>query len=184
MMCAVCEDKVCLKGEKCDELSLYNNREENIRVYLENKEDRRIMESSAYIPKDIPRLEEVARYIDYMDIKRVGLAFCKGLQKEGRLIHKYLEERGIEVHSVICGNEGIDKGELGIEKKSDTFEISCNPYGQGSTLNKIKTELNIAVGLCVGHDMLFNKYSEAPVTTLVVKDRVNSHNPLEALKDR
>ena len=184
MICAVCEDKVCLKGEKCSELSLYNNREENIKIYLENKEDRRVMASSACIGKNIPRLEEVLRYIEYMNIQNVGIAFCKGLQNEGRMIHKFLEDRGIKVYSVICGNEGIDKGEVGIEKKSDAFEISCNPYGQGNVLNKVKTELNIAVGLCVGHDMLFNKYSEAPVTTLVVKDRVNSHNPLEALKER
>ncbi len=43
--------------------------------------------------------------------------------------------------------------------------------------------MNIAVGLCVGHDMLFNKYSEAPVTTIIVKDRVNSHNPIKALEN-
>ncbi|HKI51005.1 MAG TPA: DUF1847 domain-containing protein, partial [Geothermobacteraceae bacterium] len=35
--------------------------------------------------------------------------------------------------------------------------------------------------LCVGHDMLFNKYSRAPVTTLVVKDRVTGHNPVAVL---
>jgi uncharacterized metal-binding protein len=29
--------------------------------------------------------------------------------------------------------------------------------------------------------MLFNKYSEAPVTTLVVKDRVTGHNPIAVL---
>ncbi|MHA1741489.1 MAG: DUF1847 domain-containing protein, partial [Candidatus Thorarchaeota archaeon] len=37
------------------------------------------------------------------------------------------------------------------------------------------------VGLCIGHDMLFNKYSEAPVTTLIVKDRVLGHNPVAGL---
>ncbi len=41
--------------------------------------------------------------------------------------------------------------------------------------------MNIIMGLCVGHDMLFNKYSEAPVTTLVVKDRVTGHNPTAVL---
>lgn len=182
MKCAICEDKICLKGEECKELSTFNDRKRNIEAYLEDKEDMRIMETSASIPKNVPRLEEVARYIENMKMERVGVAFCKGLQKEGKAIHKFLEDRGVEVYSVVCGNGGIDRGELGIEKNSDIFEISCNPLGQGSVLNKSKTELNIAVGLCVGHDMLFNKYSEAPVTTLLVKDRVNSHNPLEALK--
>ena len=48
-------------------------------------------------------------------------------------------------------------------------------------MNAEKTELNIVMGLCVGHDSLFNKYSEALVTTLVVKDRVLGHNPAAAL---
>ena len=43
------------------------------------------------------------------------------------------------------------------------------------------TDLNVLVGLCVGHDALFIKYSEAPVTTLVAKDRVLGHNPVAAL---
>lgn len=183
MKCAICEDKRCLRGEECRELSTFNDRRKNIEAYLEDKEDMGIMEASASVPKNIPRLEEVARYIENMSIERVGVAFCKGLQKEGRVIHKFLEDRGIEVYSVVCGNGGIDRGEVGIKKNSDVFEISCNPLGQGSVLNKLKTEMNIAVGLCVGHDMLFNKYSEAPVTTLIVKDRINSHNPIEALKN-
>jgi len=57
----------------------------------------------------------------------------------------------------------------------------CNPVIQAEVLNRDKTELNIILGLCVGHDILFNKYSEAPVTTFAVKDRVLAHNPLGAL---
>ena len=41
--------------------------------------------------------------------------------------------------------------------------------------------MNFTVGLCVGHDALFNKYSEAPVSALIVKDRVTGHNPAAAL---
>ena len=37
------------------------------------------------------------------------------------------------------------------------------------------------MGLCVGHDSLFNKYSEALVITLVTKDRVLVHNPVVSL---
>jgi len=39
-----------------------------------------------------------------------------------------------------------------------------NPIGQAAFLNKVKTDLNIILGLCVGHDALFIKYSEAPIT--------------------
>jgi len=37
------------------------------------------------------------------------------------------------------------------------------------------------VGLCIGHDILFNKHAHAPVTALIVKDRVPAHNPAGAL---
>ena len=30
----------------------------------------------------------------------------------------------------------------------------------------------------MGHDLLFTEHSHAPVTTLVVKDRILAHNPL------
>ena len=57
----------------------------------------------------------------------------------------------------------------------------CNPILQAELLNGQKTEFNIALGLCVGHDSLFYKNSQAMVTTLVVKDRVLAHNPVGAL---
>ena len=44
-----------------------------------------------------------------------------------------------------------------------------------------KRGIATCIGLCVGHDSLFYKYSEAPCTTLVTKDRVLGHNPAVAL---
>ena len=40
---------------------------------------------------------------------------------------------------------------------------------------------NVLLGLCVGHDSLFFKYTEAPCTVLAVKDRLLGHNPLAAV---
>lgn len=57
----------------------------------------------------------------------------------------------------------------------------CNPIGQAKLLNDRKTDLNIILGLCVGHDSLFIKYSDAPITVLAAKDRVLGHNPLAAI---
>ena len=37
------------------------------------------------------------------------------------------------------------------------------------------------MGLCVGHDSLFYKFSDALCTTLVVKDRVTGNNPAVVL---
>lgn len=54
---------------------------------------------------------------------------------------------------------------------------ACNPIMQAHVLERAGADLNVIVGLCLGHDVLFNKYSHAPTTTLVVKDRVTGHNP-------
>jgi len=69
----------------------------------------------------------------------------------------------------------IPKEEINIKENEkvhpNTYEPMCNPIGQAFFLNKAKTDLNIILGLCVGHDALFIKYSEVPVTVLAVKDR-------------
>ena len=57
----------------------------------------------------------------------------------------------------------------------------CNPILQAKQLNAGKTDLNVVIGLCVGHDSLFNKYSDALVTTLLTKDRVPGHSAAAAL---
>ena len=85
--------------------------------------------------------------------------------------------------SIICKNGAITKDFLGITdaqavRGNCKTESMCNPIGQALLLNQAKTEFNLILGLCVGHDTLFIKYSEAPITALAVKDRVTGHNPL------
>ena len=48
-------------------------------------------------------------------------------------------------------------------------------------MNKAGTDFNIVFGLCLGHDSLFLKASNAMCTVFVVKDRVLHHNPIAAL---
>ncbi len=92
---------------------------------------------------------------------------------------------GFAVVSVICKTGGISKEEAGIPEKNKIhpgdFEAMCNPIGQAKLLNSENTDFNIAIGLCVGHDSLFYRNSEALVTTLVAKDRVLAHNPCGAI---
>ena len=44
-----------------------------------------------------------------------------------------------------------------------------------------RSQFNVLLGLCVGHDSLFFRYAEAPCTVLAVKDRLLGHNPLAAV---
>jgi uncharacterized metal-binding protein len=111
------------------------------------------------------------------------VAFCVGLSKEAEILDAILTKQGFEVYSACCKICGIDKGELGIVKMGSPSdkEAICNPVGQALRLKECGTQMNILVGLCIGHDMLFTKHSHAPVTTLIVKDRVLSHNPAGAI---
>jgi len=91
---------------------------------------------------------------------------------------KVLRKNGFEVFCVACKTGAIKKTTIGIDEHCCLVGINmCNPILQAKLLNKQHTDLNIVMGLCVGHDSLFYKYSDAIVTTLVAKDRVTGHNP-------
>ena len=132
-----------------------------------------------------PRLKETVEFCKSMGYHKVGIAFCKGLRKEARVVADLLRGKGFEVVSVICKAGGFSKEMAGIPEESKIhpgeFEAMCNPIAQARLLNSQKTEFNIAIGLCVGHDSLFYKNSDAMVTTLVAKDRVLAHNPCGAI---
>lgn len=138
-----------------------------------------IIEASGYM--QWPRLREIIEYCKRLGISKIGLAFCIGLRREANYTSQALENSGLNVYSVCCKVGGIDKGVVGVPDEyrlgRRPVEAICNPIGQAYVLNSIGTDLNIALGLCVGHDSLFYRYSKAPVVTFIVKDRVTGHNP-------
>lgn len=133
----------------------------------------------------LTRVEETLVFARRIGAKRVGIATCVGLIEETRIFTRFLRQGGIEVHAVLCKVGSVDKSEAGIDEelkiKPGTMEACCNPILQARLMNDLKTDLNVIIGLCVGHDSMFIRYSEAPVTTLIVKDRVLGHNPAAAL---
>ena len=132
-----------------------------------------------------PRIQEIWEFAHRMGYKKVGLAFCVGLRKEAKMVAPILEEHGLEVVSVICKVGRVPKADIGVPEEDriikGSHESMCNPIGQAIVMNSLKTELNIILGLCVGHDSLFIQHSQAPVTVLAAKDRVTGHNPLAAV---
>jgi uncharacterized metal-binding protein len=133
-----------------------------------------------------PRIKEIIEFAKLVNAKKLGVAFCAGLQDEASRTVTFLEEAGFIVASVRCKCGATDKTELGVAEKykigsPSQFEAACNPIVQAWLLNEAETDINMIVGLCVGHDMLFTKFSKAPVTTLIVKDRLLGHNPAAAL---
>lgn len=131
------------------------------------------------------RVEDTIAFAKLMGYRKIGIVTCIGLLDETRRLCDILTAQGFEPFSVCCKAGSIDKLELGLQEtdkiRPGTFEPACNPIAQAEICNRLGTDMNIIVGLCVGHDMLVNKYSKAPVTTLVVKDRVTGHNPVAVL---
>lgn len=173
--------------------------EESFRRYTGDDEDARLAKVAAQVEglcyQPVPgseavnarwtRIEDTVALAKLMGWKKVGIATCIGLLEESDRLAAILSAQGLEPQSVCCKAGSIDKLELGLAEsdkvRPGTFEPACNPIAQAELLNAAGTDMNVIVGLCVGHDMLFAKYSQAPVTTLVVKDRVTGHNPAAVL---
>ncbi len=115
--------------------------------------------------------------------KKIGIATCAGLLHESRIFARILKANDFEVFGIACKVAAVPKTKINIgdEYIMRPNEPMCNPVLQAKLLNKNKTQLNVVVGLCVGHDSLFYKYAKAPTTTLVTKDRLTGHNPVAAL---
>lgn len=96
-----------------------------------------------------------------------------------------MESHGFEVVSTACKNGSVPKEEMGLADHEKVhpgkFEAMCNPIAQAELLNAHGCELNVVMGLCVGHDSLFFRHSRGLTTVLVTKDRVLGHNPIAAL---
>jgi uncharacterized metal-binding protein len=131
------------------------------------------------------RIVEICEFANRMGYKRLGLVFCVGLKNEAAIVDGILKNNGFDVVSVCCKAGKTSKDIIGIEDQDKIFqgtdESMCNPVFQAMVLNDEKTEFNILLGLCVGHDSLFFKHAEAYTTVLAVKDRVTGHNPLAAI---
>lgn len=183
--CANCPTHVCYtKGVNCTGV----DKDTVLAEYTE--EERRIMKAAAYVEgtfySNITRLQETAEFAKAMGYKKLGMAFCIGLNEEARYIARFYEKQGFTFYSVCCKNCSVAKKELGLKqvKPELPHEAMCNPKMQAKFLTEKGTELYISCGLCVGHDTIFNKSCEGPVTTLVVKDRLLAHNPLGAIYSR
>jgi uncharacterized metal-binding protein len=159
------------------------------RIYAGKGSDGKVARAAAEIEGryygKLTRVEEIVAFARRIGARRIGIATCIGLVEEARLFTRVLEAKGFEWHSVLCKVGSVDKSAIGIPDalkiQPGHHEAACNPILQAKLLNAQKTDLNVIIGLCVGHDALFTKHSKALVTTLITKDRVLGHNPAAAL---
>ena len=184
MNCADCDEKGCYQGRDCTGMG-----SRVAKRYRASPLDMKISREATFIEgryyMRYCRLQELIEFCRLMEYRHLGLAFCIGLSSEAKSLQDILKANGYTVSSVCCKVCGIMKDEFGLEKIApERDEAMCNPVGQAEILNEEGVDLNIGVGLCVGHDVLFIKHSEAPFTPLVIKDRVLAHNPIGAVYSR
>ena len=179
--CDTCRKKRCSNGKDCfgeHDRILETYKGEDLRL----AQAASLIEAEHYLKKT--RLEEVILFSREMGYRKLGIAFCIGLAEEAKILGEFLR-RHFEVATVCCKACGIAKDKLDLaEIDPSTPESMCNPIGQAILLNDARTDLNLICGLCIGHDILFTKHSEAPISAFIVKDRVLAHNPAAALMNR
>jgi len=182
-----CSKRNASYPEFCLTTGLDEKETEEVTKLYANKTNRKISVISAEIEGEFygkyTRVEEIVEFAKRMGAKKIGIATCVGLINESRIFAKILKKNGFEVYGVICKVGSFNKTDVGVDKKYTTVtgNVMCNPILQAKLLNKAKTDLNVVVGLCVGHDSLFYKYAKGITTTLITKDRVLAHNPAGAL---
>lgn len=161
-------------------------RNASLKEYFNDPEDKKVVQVAATVESDgykiWPRVQETIEFAKRMGFTKIGIATCVALIEESRMLAKMLRAHGFEVYGISCKAGEVPKTELGIHPKyHGPGHIACNPILQAQLLAEEGTEFNIVMGLCVGHDSLFYKYSKALTTTLVVKDRVLMHNTVMPL---
>jgi len=142
-----------------------------------------VVEAAGYGKKT--RVEELVDFALRLGVNRLGIAFCVGLRREAAVLADVLEGNGFEVVSVCCKLGGIAKEEFGIEDREKinpgTYEGACNPAAQAMALEREGSQLNVLLGLCVGHDTIFFATTRVLTTVLATKDRVTGHCPMQPL---
>ena len=159
---------------------------ETMALYTEDEENAAVTRASAEVETEYyckaTRIEEIVHFAGRMGYKKIGIATCIGLLNEARIAARVFRKAGFEVYGAACKVGSQMKTSVGLPETCEAVgAVMCNPILQAKLLNQARTDLNVVIGLCVGHDSLFYKYSDALVTTLVTKDRVLGHNPAAAL---
>ena len=130
----------------------------------EDEENRKVSVISAEIEGEFygkyTRVDEIIEFAKRMGYKKIGIATCVGLIEESRIFAKILRKNGFDVYSAVCKVGSFNKTDIGLDEKYTcvTGNVMCNPILQAKLLNKAGTDLNVVIGLCVGHDSLFYKY--------------------------
>jgi len=180
--CLACTDRVCLSGKPCH---LSNVTTQPVPDELAAQMLEASLDVSGERERTLCRLSELIYFCLEMRYRRIGLAYCEDLREPAEILTRVLR-RFFDVFPVSCrigGVRDIDSTASTRPAAAGEYrnDVVCNPLGQAAVLNDLGTSLNVMVGICMGADCIFTQASDAPVTTLFVKDRSLANNPIGAV---
>ncbi len=183
MDCTKCNSKNCRLTKSCN-AQKFDDHELLETYHLPNNQ--KIVQAAAMLVDNgragtLSRLQEIIEFSKSMDFKRIGLAYCYGMEVDAALVAQILRESGLKTIPVSCTTGGFKQSD--VNDKSEINKVSCNPLAQAEQLNSESVDFTITMGLCLGHDIIFQKQINSYTTTLIVKDRVHNNNPIKALKN-
>ena len=180
MPCSTCDVRACIRGghypDTCTaDLCTPDMRDHLLELYAAPEYHavmraayKTILQSTA---AKWPRVQEIVTFAHIMGFTKIGIASCISFAHETEMLATLLRDEGFEVVDAMCKIGGLRKSDIGLLEDGRRDGPLCNPAMQADALNNAGTDMNLVVGLCLGYDMLFNRFSKALCTTLAVKDQ-------------
>ncbi len=166
--CAECKSFVCRGGvvEAAPETCLMRGRFPDLDDLYSDADSRELLINSAQVEAEgyckWTRLEEAAEFARLMGFVKIGLPHCPDMSDEAAQIRTYL--RG-----------------LGLEAYVSPPAVEVDPSGQADFFAGAGVDLNLIVGMCVAHEVVFLSRTEGPAISLIARDRRLGHNPAAGL---
>ncbi len=181
MNCLSCKPKSCRKTVSCGAESF------GLAESLENyhrPENQKVIGAAARLVDGgragtLSRIQEIVNFARDMEYRNIGIAYCYGMEDTALAVRDIFTSQGLKATGVSCTVGGLRQDQINTE--SSLPGVSCSPLNQAAQLNAQKADLAVVIGLCMGHDILFNREFDGDITTLVVKDRPHGHNPLRGI---
>ncbi|MCF7940138.1 MAG: DUF1847 domain-containing protein [Spirochaetia bacterium] len=182
MNCITCASKKCRSAHSCGAES-FDLQETLQQYHLQEAQD--TVQAAAQLVDGgragtLSRMQELIEFIHSMHYQNVGLAYCYGMEQLAGDVRELLRQASIRAVGVSCTVGGVSQS--AINDESTLEGVSCNPINQAAQLDAQGVDLAVVIGLCLGHDVIFNRTFSGDVTTLVVKDRVYDHAPVRGIE--
>lgn len=148
-------------------------------------ETQRVIEAAAKLVDGgragtLSRIQELVEFSRTMGYEKIGIAYCYGMEEIASTVRNIFRSEGLDAFGVSCTVGALRQDQVNLQ--SNLPGVSCSPLNQAAQLREQGARLAVVIGLCVGHDILFNRAFPGDLTTLVVKDRSHAHDPVAGIR--